>query len=106
MTDRLDEFEPPAHLSDASKALWRDLVPGRARSRGRLVLLTVALEAKDRADEARDLIAAEGMVTKEEGAKMTHIHPALRIEKDARQQFLVAWRELGLRWDTKLDGRA
>lgn len=97
-------MEPPAHLSEMSKEIWREIAPTRARSRGRRVLLTAALEALDRANEARDIVAAEGMVAKEEGSKMAHVHPALRIEKDARAQFLAAWRDLNLSWDGRIDG--
>ena len=34
--------EPPEHLSERSKALWRALVPDRARSLGRRVMLQAA----------------------------------------------------------------
>ena len=98
-------LDPPEHLSDSAKRLWSEIVPGRAKSPGRLALLTVALEARDRADEARELIKTGGMISQEEGAKMAHVHPALKIEKDARSQFLSAWNQLSLSWDMRIDGR-
>jgi P27 family predicted phage terminase small subunit len=100
-----EKYPPPDHLSDAAKALWREIVPKRGKSPGRLALLAVALEAKDRADEARELVKTEGMISQKEGSKMAHVHPALRIEKDARAQFLSAWNQLSLSWDTQVDGR-
>jgi phage terminase small subunit len=99
-------LDPPEHLSEPSKSLWRELVPARALSPGRVALLTVALEAKDRADQARKLVNSEGMISQKEGSKMIHVHPALKIEKDARAQFLSAWNQLSLCWDGQVDGRA
>jgi P27 family predicted phage terminase small subunit len=107
MMDRkpAENLDPPEHLSEKSKSLWRELVPARAKSPGRIALLAVALEAKDRADEARELVKSEGMISQKEGSKMLHVHPALKIEKDARSQFLSAWNQLSLCWDGMVDGR-
>ena len=88
--------QPPDHLSERAKQLWRTIVPRRALSPERLTLLQAALEALDRADQAREALLEEGLVftTAKTGTK--HVNPIVRIEKDARQQFLQAWSQLQL----------
>jgi P27 family predicted phage terminase small subunit len=105
MSDRATDFEPPEHLSESSKALWRDVVPARGKSVGRLALIAAALEARDRADEARQILLNEGLFSQEKGAKMAHLHPAYRVEKESRAQFVSLWRELGMAWNQQVDGR-
>jgi len=58
-------------------------------------VLTVALEAHQRARECREIVAREGMtvVGRDGQAK---VHPLLAVERDARQSFLAAFRALGL----------
>ncbi len=63
-----------------------------------LVLLEVALQALDRLEEARALIAAEGLTSGKPGG-LVRLHPALKVEKEARAGFLMAWRALGLGLD-------
>lgn len=86
--------EPPAHLSERAKELWRAVVPGQVSSPGRLALLQTALEALDRADQAAAVIEREGLLTGE--GKMKHINPLLKAEKDNRQLFARLWKDLGL----------
>ena len=90
------DLTPPGHLSARSRALWCSIVPRRAKSPERLVLLQVALEALDRADAAQALIAAEGMVTVTARSGVAHLHPVLRIERESRVLFCRIWSELGL----------
>jgi len=51
----------PAHLSERSGAIWRDLVEDRCDSLERRILLQLALEDLDRADALREQIAREGL---------------------------------------------
>jgi phage terminase small subunit len=99
-----DMIPAPSHLSQRSQALWRELVPRRGASPGRLTLLQSALEALDRVEECRLAIAKQGMVsvTKKTGA--LHVNPLVKIEKESRALFLRAWSDLGLRWDQDMDG--
>ena len=87
---------PPAHLSPAAVAIWWHLGPTRCKTVGRQLLLQAALEAWDRAEACRVTIEAEGMVadTKSTGAR--HAHPLLRVEKEARAQFIRISHELAL----------
>ena len=96
---------PPPHLSERSKSLWADLVPARAKSSGRLALLTAALEALDRADEARESIAKHGLTTTTKTTGAVHINPLVKIERESRQQFARIWSELNLGFDPEVDGR-
>ena len=95
---------PPAHLSERSAALWRAVVPG-SRSAGRLELLTVALEARDRADSARREIEAAGLTFENKVTGACHAHPAVKIEKDALTLFVRCWDLLALRFSMGVDGR-
>lgn len=101
---RSSEFEPPTHLSDRAKELWTEFVPSRARSLGRLTLLATALEAYDRAEAARLLVASEGMTTKTKTTGAVHVHPLVKVERECRQQFAKIWHDLGLHWDSTEDG--
>ena len=96
--------EPPAHLSDESKALWRAVVPDRVLSPGRVALLQEALSALDRADQARVILEKEGLTVVTESTGMIRAHPLLRVEKDSRQLFARMWNILGLQWDGLIDG--
>ena len=98
--------EPPAHLSERSQALWREIVPRRASSPERLELLIVALEARDRMEQSRLAIAEAGMTTTTATTGAVHLHPLLRVEKESRGQFLQAWGQLSLGWDMMIDGTA
>ena len=91
--------EPPNHLSERSRRLWRELVPRRASSPERLQFLLVALECLDEADRAREVLLCEGLTVTNERTGIVHAHPLTRVEKDARCQFLAAWRALGLNFD-------
>ena len=96
--------EPPDHLSERSKQLWRDLVPKRAKSPGRLALLQTALEALDRADEARELISTEGLTTVTETTGAVHLNPLVKLERESRQAFMKAWGLLHFDFDIEIDG--
>lgn len=93
------QHQPPEYLSDKAKSLWRAVVPRRASSIERCALLTSALEALDRADEARRQLATVGLVTNTERSGVAHAHPCVKIEKESRQQFKQFWTALGLEWD-------
>ena len=66
-----------------------DLEPHHVR------LLTMACVAWDRHEEARALIAEQGLTT-ETKAGGSRCHPAVRIESDCRLQFARLLRELDL----------
>jgi phage terminase small subunit len=86
----------PFHLSARSAALWHELGPTKADTVGRRVLFQAALEALDRADQARAVISAEGLVTTTRASGAVHIHPLVKCELDSRRQFASIWASLGL----------
>ena len=95
--------EPPAHLSERSRELWRAIVPDRALSPGRVALLQAALEALDRADQAREILDREGLTITTKSTGMVHVHPLVKVERENRQLFIRAWDLLGLKWDGRID---
>ena len=53
--------EPPDHLSERSRLLWTHVVGDRVKSPERIALFQTALEALDRADEAKQVLDDEGL---------------------------------------------
>lgn len=91
--------EPPEHLSDASKELYRMVVPRQARTGPRIAIIICALEARDRAEQARKAIEVEGMVSTTKVTGAMHIHPLLKVERECRAQFTALWLGMGLAQD-------
>ena len=80
----------PKHLSARSRQIYRTVVDdydltGEPHA---LEVLRLALEALDRADEARQMVADEGITFRNRFGELRP-HPAVAIERDAR---LAAWR--------------
>jgi P27 family predicted phage terminase small subunit len=87
---------PPRHLTAEARQLWAKLRDdyGIDDSAG-LALLRAACEAFDRSQQARALIASEGLMLPDRfGAAKPH--PAVAIERDSRTQLLAALRALKL----------
>ncbi|MDE2456678.1 MAG: P27 family phage terminase small subunit [Burkholderiales bacterium] len=90
------KITPPRHLSAEARQLWQRLQAeyGIDDSAG-LALLRAAAEAFDRSQQARALIAQEGLMLPDRfGAPKPH--PAVAIERDSRTQLLAALRALKL----------
>lgn len=87
--------KPPEHLAKRSQALWAELVDEYLFDVHQLEVLRLALEALDRAEEARRIIAAEGPVYTTAGGTPRK-HPAVQIEEQARIQAVRCFRELNL----------
>jgi len=67
--------DPPEHLSEAARDLWRHVVTKPVPA-GKAALVETAPEARDRADQASHLLRTEGL-TATTGA--VHVHPAVKI---------------------------
>jgi phage terminase small subunit len=89
-----DRPSPPKHLSVASRRLWREIVADYDLPPHALALLTAALEAKGRMDEARATVARDGAYVA--GRFGLRAHPALAVERDSRIAFARLIREVGL----------
>ena len=87
--------EPPAHLSPAMAAWWRQVMTDYALEAHHLRLLEAACDAWDRMVQARETVREEGLTvaTKDGGKKK---HPASDIERDSRLAFARLIRELDL----------
>jgi P27 family predicted phage terminase small subunit len=86
---------PPAHLTRAAKKLWRQVLADYELDPHHLEMLAAALQAWDRMNEAREILAAEG-VTYRDRFGAPRKHPAVSIEENARTAFLRSLRELDL----------
>src|SRR5262249_55050168 len=87
---------PEGLSSERSRALWRAVVPRYVRGPQRRALLEEALAALDRAAQARAGIAWEGVTTTRGRSGVVHLHPLVRVEKDARAAFMKGWAQLRL----------
>lgn len=75
--------DPPAHLSERARAIWRDAVAGPVKTPSQASLLLVGLEALDRGAQARMIIDKEGLIQRTERSGVSHAHPAVKIEKES-----------------------
>ena len=88
------DHAPPAHLSRASREWWISVISNYNLEPHHLLLLQTACEALDRLQQAREILAIEGITVA--GLQGTKPHPAIAIERDSRIGFLRAHRELDL----------
>jgi phage terminase small subunit len=89
-TGPLEVPDPPAHLSPAMQAWWRQVMTDYELEPHHARLLELACDSYDRLVEARTTIRAEGLT------KGSRRHPAVAIELDSRLQFARLLRELDL----------
>ena len=91
----MNEPKPPAHLSRASKAWWKEIVSGYELDSHHLKLLEGAAVQWDRATEAREAIERDGVSTVDRWGQVK-AHPAVEIERQAMTLFARLVRELAL----------
>jgi phage terminase small subunit len=96
--------DPPRHLSQESRALWRQLVADFDFEEHELKTLRLALEALDRASQARRAIKRLGM-TYEDRFGQPHARPEVAIERDARASWLRLMGALDLPADEEEAGQ-
>lgn len=85
----------PRHLSAAGRKLYLSITADYQLEAHHLAILTKALEALGRADQAREEIATGPLlVTSRLGEQRPH--PLLAVERDARAQFGTLMKQLGL----------
>jgi P27 family predicted phage terminase small subunit len=87
--------KPPKHLKPGTRRWWKEVVTDWRLEEHHRRLLTLAGEAWDRCGQARELIETDGLTvpTKAGGPRL---HPAVRVEQDARLAFARLIRELDL----------
>ena len=89
---------PPAHLASDGRRLWRRVMAEyQVDDPAGAELLRLAAEALDRAAQARQILAAEGLTI--EGRFGGKTHPAVAIERDSSLRAARLLRELGVTLD-------
>jgi P27 family predicted phage terminase small subunit len=84
----------PDHLSAEAQHWWRRTVADYDLDHHHLMLLQAAAESWDRMVQAREIIAEEGITV--QGVHGPKTHPAVGVERDARNSFARLLRELDL----------
>ncbi len=85
---------PPRHLSAESREWWKTVLADYELTPHDLVLLRRACDAMDRGEQARKLLAREGLtIATEHGVKT---HPAVAVERGAAQTLIHLIKALGL----------
>ena len=82
--------KPPAHLSNAMKSWWREVVETFELQHHHLLLLEATCQAYDRMTQAREAIAREGLVLSGRS------HPAVVVERDSRAALMKGIHALAL----------
>ena len=100
----IDNYPAPDGLSKRGQAIWRAIVPRKAQSAERLLLIKTALQALDRADQIMDAVNKEGLTIENPSSGAVRANPLLKIEKELRGQFAAIWSNLSLEWDAVVDG--
>ena len=86
----IDANGAPMHLSGEMRKFWKLVNDDYDLERSALLVLKTACEAHDRAQEARRVIAVEGMIVN------NRRHAATDVEAQSQSLFLRAMRQLGL----------
>ena len=95
--------KPPAHLSKAARKWWSGVMATYEIEDHAVATVTCAAQAFDRMEQARLILAKDGLtVDCRDGVKT---HPAVGIERDSRLAFLRAVRELCLSTENPDDAR-
>jgi phage terminase small subunit len=87
---------PPEDLSGAAAELWRETLGRFPFLATELALVTSGLRSLDRAEYAREVLKVEGLTLTTESTGVTRAHPLIRVEAEARREFRLTWRTLGL----------
>ena len=93
----------PRHLKKATRLWWQSVVTDYSLEPHHLRLLQAAAESWDRYQEARMILAKDGLTTPT--ASGLKAHPAVAIERDARLAFARLVRELDLDVEAPRDTR-
>ena len=86
---------PPRHLHPETRRWFKQVAENFELEPHHLHLLTLACEARDRAEAARDTLARLG-VTYQDRFGQPRARPEVAIERDSRIGFSRLLRELGL----------
>ncbi len=96
--------EPPEHLTEKAKALYRFYIGKTIRSPGQIALFIRGLEVMDQADEAGELIREQGLSQTSKRSGLERQNPLMNVEKEATATMLKIWKILRLNSNTKQVG--
>jgi P27 family predicted phage terminase small subunit len=85
----------PSHLSRGAKRWWRAIVESYDLEPHHVEILTAAAEAWDRKEEARKLIAEEGLVIRNRSS-VPMSHPAVQVEDASAIRMAHLIKQIGL----------
>ena len=88
--------EPPEHLREESKRIWRAIVNDCDMDAGAMVILLTLCDANDRRLQARESIEEAGSPFVKDRFGIVKGHPGLALERDATLVMQRAYRLLGL----------
>ena len=87
--------KPPTHLRPETARWWRSVVADYELAPHHVRLLTLAAEAWDRCEQAREILAADGLTYTDRFGQPCS-RPEVAIERDSRVAFARLLRELAL----------
>jgi phage terminase small subunit len=96
---------PKAPSSENAREWWRSCLEAYVLEDHHLRLLQLAAESWDRCQEARIILARDGVVFTDDRGNV-RAHPAVSIERDARLAFARLLRELDLDVELPSEPRA
>jgi P27 family predicted phage terminase small subunit len=86
---------PPRHLQPTTKRWWRSVVDEWVLNEHHVRILSLACEAWDRGQQAREILEREGLTYVDRFGQPT-ARPEVAIERDSRLAFARLVRELDL----------
>ncbi len=98
------EYKAPKELSKQAQAIWRGVVPRRAKTAERMLLIKTALQTLDRADEVTAEIKKQGLTIENPSSGAIRANPLVKLEKELRGQFAAMWDKMALDWHAVIDG--
>jgi phage terminase small subunit len=87
--------KPPAHLKPATRRWWSGVLEDFVLEAHHVRLLTLAAEAWDRGEEAREAIAEHGLTFQDRFGE-PRTRPEVAVERHSRTSFAKFLRELAL----------
>jgi phage terminase small subunit len=104
MTSTTGRPEPPSHLSTQARDVWRDVLTRYELEAEELETLRLALEALDRAAQARRALRRHG-TTYEDRFGAPHARPEVAIERESRRDYVRLMSALNLPTEEPEQGR-
>jgi P27 family predicted phage terminase small subunit len=97
-----ESHRPPKHLKPATRRWWKSVLEEYDLEAHHVRILTLAAEAWDRCQEAREIVDREGLTYKDRFGQPKE-RPEVAIERDSRIAFWRGMRELALDVDAPAD---